>query len=339
MSPNNRPFASFPRVLGLCLLAAVPAAQVWAGSSGEAREWFSRMTRATQTLNYDATFVYMQGRRLEAMRIIHGADGDGERERMISLSGSPREIIRDSSGVAYILPNRNSIIVEGQRARTPFVGGGRINTEQVAQYYDFLMVGSDRMAGHKAKVIAIRPKDQYRYGYRLWLDERSGMLLKSELISTNGAVLEQVMLTNFNLLDEVPSSALEPSLGGEGFVWAREPKDTGEAVERGDDWQATRLPDGFALTLHERHRLPEGGTPVEHLLFGDGLASVSVFIEKMEEGSKHLLKGASHVGAVNAYGTVVAGHQVTAVGEVPQATVSLIGQSVQYNPAGGKARE
>lgn len=291
------------------------------------------MTRAAQTLNYDATFVYMQGRQMEAMRIIHRADGsEGERERLISLSGAPREIIRDNAGVACILPNRSSVLVEKQRARKPFVGGGAVDTDQVARHYDFLMIGRDRMAGQAARVIGIKPKDQYRYGYRLWLDEKNGMLLKSELISNEGSVIEQVMFTSLKLLDDVPASALEPSLGGEDFVWHKENKESGLAAQEqeGDrNWEVTRWPDGFVLTLHEKHSLQGSDTPVEHLMFTDGLASVSVFIEELG-GNKHMFKGASHMGAVNAYGVVVAGHQVTVVGEVPQATVSLIGQSVQY---------
>lgn len=290
------------------------------------------MTQAAQTLNYDATFVYVQGRQMEAMRIIHRADSSGERERLVSLSGVPREIIRDSTGVVCILPDRSSVFVEKQRVRKPFVGGAAVETEQLARHYDFLMVGRDRMAGQGARVIGIRPKDQYRYGYRLWLDEKNGMLLKSELISNDGAVIEQVMFTSLKLLDDVPASALEPSLGGEGFVWHKETKESGPAAQEqeGDkNWEVTRRPDGFVLTLHERRGMQGSDTPVEHLMFTDGLASVSVFIEELE-GNKQVLKGASRLGAVNAYGVVVAGHQVTVVGEVPQATVSLIGESVQY---------
>jgi len=341
MSRNNRLCVPVARIIGLILLAMFPVAEGWARSSEEARDWFERMSRAMQTLNYDATFVYMQGRQLEAMRIIHKSDADGERERMISLSGMPREIIRDRGRVACVLPDRSSVMVERQRARTPFVGDAQISSEQVARYYDFLLAGHDRMAGHDARVIAIRPKDQFRYGYRLWLDRATGMLLKSELIGTDGAVLEQVMLTNLKLLDEVPSAALEPSLGGEGFVWHQEPKaasDMGRAVEGDRNWKVTRPPAGFVLTLREKLSLPGNGEQIEHLVLADGLASVSVFIEKLK-GSKQMLKGASHMGAVNAYGTVVSGHQVTAVGEVPQATVSKIGQSVQYIPNGEDERQ
>lgn len=333
MSRNNYwSYAMRPRVFGLFLLVAVPSTSVWADPADEARDWFDRMTWAAQALNYDATFVYVQGRQMEAMRIIHRADDSGERERLISLSGAPREIIRDNTGVACILPNRSSVLIEKQRARKPFVGGGAVDTDQVARHYDFLMIGRDRMAGQDARVIGIRPKDQYRYGYRLWLDEKNGMLLKSELISNDGSVIEQVMFTSLKLLDDVPASALEPSLGGEGFVWHKENKESDPVAQEheGDkDWEVTRWPDGFVLTLHEKHSLQGSDTPVEHLMFTDGLASVSVFIEELE-GNKHMLKGASHMGAVNAYGAVVAGHQVTVVGEVPQATVSLIGQSVQY---------
>lgn len=327
MNRNNRSRALLVPLFVLVLLAALPGPHARADSSAEARDWFDRMTRAAQTLNYDATFVYVQGKQLEAMRIIHRADGGGERERLISLSGSPREIVRDGAGVACVQPKRSTLLVGKRSTRAPFPGTAEVDTRDLARHYDFLTIGRDRMTGHDARVIAIRPKDQYRYGYRLWLDEATAMLLKSELIGHDGAVLEQVMFTSLTLLDEIPASVPESGVEGN-----KETLEGPGATEAGDsNWEVTRLPAGFAPVVHEKQRMQGSSGLVEHMVFTDGLGSVSVFIERAD-GGKSLLSGSTHMGAVNAYGGLVAGHQVTVVGEVPQATVSTIGQSVRYVP-------
>jgi sigma-E factor negative regulatory protein RseB len=321
--------AACARFLVLALLSCVPVAVLWAESDGEARAWLDRMTEALQTLNYDATFVYLHGRQLEAMRIIHKADETGERERLVFLNGAPREVIRNNEIVVCFLPDANSVVVEKSRARKPFPDG-LLDAERLSRHYDFVMLGRDRMVGQSARVIGIVPKDPYRYGYRLWLAEESAMLLKSELMNEQGQPIEQMMVTSLELLDDIPAASLEPSSEvADAYVWREGVGERGPIDASDRRWQVGRQPEGFVLTLYRRQHLPGSSEPVEHLVLSDGLATVSVFIEKTE-GSRQMLRGTSYMGAVNAFGTQIAKHQVTVVGEVPQATVVLIGESVSY---------
>lgn len=92
----------------------------------------------------------------------------------------------------------------------------------------------------------------------------------------------------------------------------------------------TALPAGFEQDMTRIHQIPTSIMPVEHRIYSDGLASVSVFIEKNAEKGEDNLFGGSHMGAVNAHGRTLNGYHVTVVGEVPQATVKMIGESVRY---------
>jgi sigma-E factor negative regulatory protein RseB len=313
----------------LLLASGTPA---WATAAEEAREWIDKMTRAVQTLTYDATFVYLHGTQLETMRIIHQADETGERERLISLNGTPREIIRNNDLVVCFLPDSNSVLVERSQPRRPFSAAVGLDTERLLDKYEFTVLGRDRMVGRAARVIAIQPRDEYRYGYRLWLAEDTGMLLKSDLVNEAGQAIEQVMLTSLEIVDRVPQGAFEPAVNSDDYVWYRadggtSPQPLADTEKR---WQLARLPAGFELKLHQLQAMPGSEEPVEHLMVSDGLASVSVFIEQADT-EREVLTGTSYMGAVNAYGTHVAGHQVTVVGEVPQATVVLIGESIYYD--------
>lgn len=297
----------------------------------EARDWLQRMVHAVKELNYEGIFVYAHGNQLEAMRIVHGADGDGEHERMISLNGAAREILRDDNVLTCILPDNRSVVVEKSRPKR-FVPERLLDLDEgLNQLYEFRVQGSDRVAGRMARLVVIQPRDGFRYGYRLWLDEDSGMLLKSDLINTDGRILEQMMFTNLELRDRIDRQQLAPSISGKGFKWFRPKENEAEPHKDAKEWKVTDLPKGFHMSMRAEHGMPMSRMPVEHLMYTDGLASVSVYIEHkgMVEDA---LNGPSRMGAVNAYGVLVAGHQATVVGEVPRETVEMIAHSLRYMP-------
>jgi sigma-E factor negative regulatory protein RseB len=176
----------------------------------------------------------------------------------------------------------------------------------------------------------IRPKDDYRYGYRLWLDDAFELLLRSELLNAEGKAIEQIMFTDIHVLESIDDARLKPNISGKEYRWLID--DEGRHDSSSSDmpgWQAENVPGGFVLKQNVMQRLPEHKGMVNHLLYSDGLASVSVYIEPLPENID-VLRGASQMGAVNAFGRVVDDYHVTAVGEVPAATVELISSSLQY---------
>ncbi|MDA1107265.1 MAG: MucB/RseB C-terminal domain-containing protein [Proteobacteria bacterium] len=317
------------RFCGAGLLLLAPLSPLWAADSAkEARALLEKMAQATRTLNYDGTFVYMHEGRLMTLRILHGADVKGERERLISLSGVPREVMRDERASTCILSD-NRKVVGNVRARRPYSGALTIDVDRLANYYDFTLSGEDRIANRPARRVAVKPRDAYRYGYQLSVDSATGLLLKSDLINEEGKPVEQVMFTSLAVSDAPPAALQEPC---DSEHTARHLKRHEEmashtmSVDAG--WQVAQLPAGFALAEHERHTMRSRTAQVEHIIFSDGLARVSVFIERLEEDDK--FTGFSHRGAVNAFGVVVDDHQITVVGEVPRATVQLIGESIRH---------
>lgn len=320
----------------LVLLVLLPQHVLASGkSTPDPRALLDKMARAVKTLNYEGTFVYVHGAQIEAMHLIHRTDKHGERERLVSLAGSAREIIRENDLLTCILPDSRRVVVEKSRPKKYLPTGLLEITDKLESYYEFKNLPEGRMTGRAANVIAIIPKDLYRYGYRLWLEKENGLLLKSDLVNENGEPVEQVMFVSLKVLDEIPADRLKPATSGEDFQWYQ-PKETHHASEseRQNGWKVTKLPGGFTMSMHANHGLPTAAMPVEHLIFTDGLSSISVFIEK--PGKSNMLKGVSRMGAVNAFGTQVSGHHVTVVGEVPQAAVKLVGESVRFQPDASK---
>ncbi len=314
----------------LILLVALLASTAASATEGsvDAHQWLERMTRAARELNYDGIFAYRNGSQMESMRIIHRGGPDGERSRLVSLSGNKREVLRDREQVICILPDDQSVLVAKTRPPELFTSALLSTRAGFADHYTLSTAGGDRVAGRSTEVITLQPKDEFRYGYRLWVDQESGLLLKSDLMGAGMMPLEQFIYTSINLLTEVPDSLLEPGLSGRALTWhTGEQQIPARSPETTSGWQVTWLPEGFMMSDHAKDPVPTSRTPVEQMVYTDGLASLSVFIERLDAASEPL-DGLSAMGALNAFGRLVDGHQITAVGEVPLQTVEAVAKSV-----------
>lgn len=299
--------------------------------SDDPQQTLNRMARAAQMLNYDGTFVYRNGATMQSMRIIHrsGNSSKGERERLVALSGAAREVIRDRERVTCILPDRQSVVVAKSReGRFPHsklfqTGSG------FTKYYTLRVDRGERIAGRHTRLVSVDPHDRFRYGYRLWMDRDTGLLLKSELVDEHGNILEQMVYTNIDLPESISDELLEPEISGAGYTWYRDEAGESGATQSNaaPTWYPGWLPDGFDLADLARDSILASRDPVEHLMFSDGLASVSIFIERLDSTSEPL-DGLDSMGAMNAYGTMVDDLQITVVGEVPAATVERVAASI-----------
>ncbi len=298
-----------------------------------AEAWLVRINHAASTMNYEGIFVYQHESRLETMRIVHKVADGSFQERVVSLNGAAREIIRNDEVVRCYLPDENRVVVEHR------VSGGKnfpaLLPNQVGELlenYQIVLRKTDRVAGRLVQRVLIKPQDEFRYGYELWADRETGLLLKADLLDRHGSVLEQFVFTQVNIGGEIPESELKPEKSGEGMVWYRDTDERASPregqVSIDTRWTAARLPKGFRLSTRMARNVPMRNRLAEHLVYTDGLAAVSVFIEKFGNGQQLAMEGASRMGAVHAFGKRVGDHQITVVGEVPATTVSLIGRSV-----------
>ena len=325
---------SMPRVcltaLSGLLCALFSNASVAGTTSDDPHQSLDRMVRAGQTMNYVGTFVYRNGATMQSMRIIHRAGADGERERLVALSGAAREVLRDRERVTCILPDRQSVVVTKSRPRDLPHSKLFESDAGFADFYTLSTHAGERIAERHTKLVAVSPHDRFRYGYRLWMDRDTGLLLKSELIDERGEIVEQLVYTNIELSAVISDALLEPEISGAGFTWyrddeARPAADPAPGSE--PSWYPDWLPDGFALSDRVRDPIFSSRDPVDHLVFSDGLASLSIFIERLDTASKPLT-GLDSMGAVNAHGSMVDGFQITVVGEVPAATVERVAGSI-----------
>lgn len=299
---------------GYCvlLLLALTIKAAMADESADAKTWLVKMSTALQQLNYEGVFVYRADDEMAAMKITHQAGPQGEHEIMQTLTGEAKESVNDNQQFNYF---SNKMDADADSVAK--------HLTKVEQYYLLKMGEKDRIAGRPARIVVVNPKDEYRYGYRLWLDESTGLLLRSDLMAIDGRVIEQVMFTSMNI--DKPSSRVMPKRSRPGQNEPMVQKDA-EVKQAASQWRVTKLPAGF--TQLESQALKQEGNGV-HRIFTDGLASVSLFVEKAKSKDDAFV-GVSRMGAVSAFGNLLDGYQLTVVGEVPEATVKMIGNSVTH---------
>ncbi len=294
------------------------------------QELIDLMADATKKLTYEGEFVYTRGNNIDVMRILHKSDSNGEREKIISLTGPAREIIRNNQTVTCIFPDTQEVMIEQSRAQS-FAANLPEQIETIADFYQYSTTGSERIAGRDTWVVSVAPRDDFRYGYQLWIDKDTYLLLKSELRDESGTPLEVIMFTQLQMRESLADELFAPSITGEEYTrYEYTEQDEDQVDISGNNtgqWQVTWLPAGFRLSNYHKKSTSVAGDFLEHMIYSDGVSMVSIFIEKLAAGATANI-GPHKLGGVNVYARSSGNYQITAVGEVPQTTVMRIVDSV-----------
>lgn len=312
-------------VLLIVALLPIPA-QAAPKDADEALAWVARMADALHRLDYAGTFVYRHGNTMQSMRIVH-ANRDGvESERLISLSGPMREISRSGSVVSCVVQDGDPLIVDPTPPAELLPRLIPANPQLMANYYEVKVADAGRVAGMPARKIILIPRDNYRYGQNLWIDSEHGLLLHSQLLGEDNEVIEELLFTEITVFDSVPEELLQLESNGTRLQWNQNRRPDNESVSE-SPWALDEPLAGFQRIVHERHVLDErGGKEVEHIVYSDGLASVSVFIERVEE-AVHEPQITQH-GGLNIRIDQIGDTQLTTLGEVPMAAINKVASAL-----------
>jgi len=326
--------SNFPRWFGAIFLlygSIVPAAD-------GPQAWLDRMAIATAEMSYQGTIVHTCDGVTDVVRIVHRIENGRVTERITSQDVAGREIIRNPEHMMCVLPEQKSVVVEPRHDSSQGEGSPISQMPSFSNVdtttYKLAMRQPDQVAGQDTEVIAVRPVDEYRYGYRLWLDRNRAMVLKFELMGETGEILEQIVFTEIEYSDQIPAADVDPSMPMDTFRRQQSTVSLAPAAEHDEFaaglvfWRATELPAGFKLTVRRSKTMPGLNQAMEQLVYSDGLASVSVFIEA-GVAEAELAEGLSRFGATNAYTTTMEDRLITAVGYVPVRTVEMIALSVR----------
>lgn len=317
-------------LFAVSLWAAVPAAfadPLWQ----DELNWLKTMAFAAHQTDYSGIFVYQYGNQVETSRITHIVDRDGEHGRLEGLDGARREIIRHNDQVWCYLGDRKVRVEERQ--------GGRkfpaILPEQLSlmnENYLIKQTEEGRVAGFHAHAVIFQPRDILRYTHRMWAHSDSGLLLKAEVLDERGRVIEQYAFTQLIIggnIDRSWIAADKPDAASLAHQAHHDRLTKAEPLVNAGGWQVDMLPPGFKKITEMRRPFRSKKTPAIQMVFSDGLASISIFIEAMDNDQDDHPGLSSH-GAIQVYSKVSGDYLLTVVGEVPPRTVIQVADSVRH---------
>lgn len=314
------------------LLSAANAQSAHYSEAAESREslaWLGKVRAAALRLDYAGVFVYQQGPEVRTLRITHLGKTRPVREKLEMLDGQPRECIRNGEEIICYMPAERRLTSESRGNEKAFPDFPAASPDQFAPYYHARKIGSARVAGRDAQAIALEPIDGLRYGYKLWADKSTGLLLRAQTISEKGEVVEQIAFTQLSI-GSVAASRVKASFENT-HGWRIE-----NAVVRTLDlssWIVKWVPGGFSQVRAVKRLVTDRPSDsastkkeIAQLLYSDGLAGISIFIEPW---SPQRVGAPVHQGALNMVGKRHGEFWLTIVGEVPMAAIRKVADSIE----------
>jgi sigma-E factor negative regulatory protein RseB len=291
----------------------------------EGMRLISKMANAARQINYTGTFVYKHGNQIETSRIWHLTDSSGNYERLEMLDGLPREIVRKNDEVTCYYPSSKTAKIEKWQAARRFPAVVSEQLSAIVANYAVRKGGIERVAGHDCQVTVLEPRDQLRYGHAFCAELKSGLPLRAKTLNDRGEAVEIFAFTQVDIGAALSHEHVKARYDATAPGWKLDQSALAVGGEQGLRWTVLNHPAGFRKVLEAMRTIH--GKQAVHLVFSDGLAAVSIFVEPGIAGAR-AAQELSHQGAINVFTRPHAGHVVTALGEAPAATVMLFGNSV-----------
>lgn len=293
----------------------------------EAQDWLTRLGQAEQQQSFHGTFVYERNGSFSTHSIWHRVQNGQVRERLLQLDGSAQEVVRIDGHTQCV----SGTLIAGL-GDSPNSAARPLDPQKLKNWYELAVIGKSRVAGRDAVIVSLTPRDQYRYGFELHLDRETGLPLKSLLLNDKGQLLERFQFTRLDTA-EVPSD--KDLQAASDCKPVNLDSDKASAVKTAQVWRSDWLPPGFELTSSSSHRDPDTKTQVNSLLYDDGLARFSVFLEPLNGAV--VTDTRTQLGptvAVSRRLTTPQGEMmVTVVGEIPIGTAERIALSIRNDGA------
>jgi sigma-E factor negative regulatory protein RseB len=298
---------------------------------------------AARELNYQGVFVYHNGKQTRSVQITHMNNNGQEMTRNLILdvnlhagaSGQPREVYSQGSDIVIVHPkneakntssNSTTMVIEKRRGQNLFPAVLPTDLQALKANYNTRVLATEMIAGRGAQVIELIPNDAFRYSYKIWADAEFGLLLKMTLIDSKKQTLEQIEFSELSMLNSRDVNWFQPKIDVKKQYVTEE---IGAINHVNTNWIVAELPAGYMKVDHVTLNLPGKTAPVDQMIFSDGLASVSLFIESIAKGMRPKM-GHMQIGSTNICANVIDGYQITVVGEVPEATVMQIAKAVTF---------
>jgi sigma-E factor negative regulatory protein RseB len=326
----QRPLLALTLVGALCTFLPTAGAQPASQAPAEpklVRQWLMRIHEAASHRNFQGTFIVSAGGSVSSARIAHYCEGPNQYERIDTLDGQTRHVFRHNEQVHTLWPKARIAMVEQRDLVNSFPALLQVGDDRIAEFYEVQPAGVDRVAGHEASVLVVRPRDGYRFGYRLWAEKTSGLLLRADVLGDKDELLESSAFSDVAInVRSQPEAVLQPMRKLEGYRIVR-PTLTPTRLDA-EGWTLRQPVAGFRQVSCVKRPLDgvgdgesaSGGAEALQTIYSDGLTYVSVFIEPFSP-ERHTRQMLTTIGATQTLMRRQGDWWITVVGDVPVATL------------------
>lgn len=315
---------------------AAGSAEVSPIEPAQMRVWLMKIHDAARRQNFQGTFVVSSGNTVSSARIAHYADGGSQFERIESLDGQARSVFRHNELVQTFWPQLRVALVEQRYPLTTFPALLQAGGDQIAEFYEMrLLRAADRVAGHAAVALSLQPRDALRFGYRLWSEKESGLLLRVDTVDDRGAVLETSAFSDVEIGGKPQPDVVTQAMKKLDGYQVLRPKLSTTRLEA-EGWSVRTVTPGFRQVhcvrrpLDSAARPPAPGSDAEvvQTIYSDGLTYVSIFIEKFDP-ERHASSASQVIGATHTLTRRTADAWITVVGDVPDVTLRAFAEALE----------
>ncbi|WP_194090062.1 sigma-E factor regulatory protein RseB [Vibrio hibernica] len=285
-----------------------------------------QMSEASQTLNYEMSYILIKKNSIEPLLYRHSVDDKKQLAHLVYLSGPVREVIRRADEISYIEPGIEPFTIRSGSMVAPLIPMINSNITELSHLYDFVKIGRSREAGAACQVIRVVPKDGQRYSYVVWVDERSKLPLRADLIERNGEVLEQYRTVSYAVSDHI-ATILEKL----NSVKLPDVLSIPKPQPAYADWKVSWVPDGFKANDLNRYRMPITDSIVESQLFTDGLFNFSVYVSELNSPDSRTQIYRQGRRTLQTF--VKDNKEISVIGDIPPETAKRIANSIVFKLA------
>jgi sigma-E factor negative regulatory protein RseB len=303
-----------PLLLGAVMLLGITTAHATdcPGTDATALAWLDRMSRSNQEVAYHGVVTFQRGDDLQVMQVERRVSGPAGTERLTRLTGQGAQVLRADHPLDCVHPGHKLLQLGDQIAQ------GNCG---IAELYRLSVTEGERVAGRKAVRVSVEPRDMYRYGYVMELDQQTGLLLKTTTIGRGDQVLERFQFADLTY-GEAPLR--DPAVDVVHRAQHPSPHEASDVSGLGLPWGLGWLPQGFTLT-------DASSADASRRTYTDGLAVFSIFLERLAKEMPSG-EGVARQGSTTSYtrGMELGGEPVlvTVIGEVPVNTARMVADSL-----------
>ena len=312
-------------------LALGLACQAHGAAPGDAGGWLQRAVQASRTVSYAGTYVHTNGDRISTVRVTHVNANGEEDERIEALDGPPYEIVRRNDEMFCYFPDAKTVRLDRRVNARFFPSLFRASADVIAASYDVKLGKTERMLGYECRWLELEPRDNLRFRERLCSESTTGLVVRARTLNEAGQVIEQYTFTDLKMGPQVGRGELKSIFEARVKQWISDsqPREETRGVDTG--WVVNNPPPGFRKAAELKRTLPGRGQPVSQLIFSDGLASVSVFVEANPSPGR-TAEASTEDGTTTFFVRPMGDQLVTVLGEVPLVAAQQVGRSVGHRP-------